>query len=210
MPRPFLPLSLPLSFALALTLWAGLAAAPAQAEKADRSKPWVIEADRDGVLDLQRQVLVYSGNVVITQGSMVLRAERIEMREMPDGYRAASALGSAARPASWRQKRDSVDETVEGTADRIEFDGRADTLRFLGNGAVRRLRGGTLADEITGASILWDNTAEVFKVEGGATSAANPTGRVRAVLSPRVEPAASAPPAQPGALTPSRALGDKR
>jgi lipopolysaccharide export system protein LptA len=210
MPRPFLPLSLPLSFALALTLWAGLAAAPAQAEKADRSKPWVIEADRDGVLDLQRQVLVYSGNVVITQGSMILRAERIEMREMPDGYRAASALGSAARPASWRQKRDSVDETVEGTADRIEFDGRADTLRFLGNGAVRRLRGGTLADEITGASILWDNTAEVFKVEGGATSAANPTGRVRAVLSPRVEPAASAPPAQPGAQTPSRALGDKR
>jgi len=210
MPRPFLPLSLPLSFAFALTLWAGLAAAPAQAEKADRSKPWVIEADRDGVLDLQRQVLVYSGNVVITQGSMILRAERIEMREMPDGYRAASALGSAARPASWRQKRDSVDETVEGTADRIEFDGRADTLRFLGNGAVRRLRGGTLADEITGASILWDNTAEVFKVEGGATSAANPTGRVRAVLSPRVEPAASAPPAQPGARTPSRARGDKR
>ena len=206
MPR----LSFPLSLALALTLWAGLAAAPAQAEKADRSKPWVIEADRDGVLDLQRQVLVYSGNVVITQGSMILRAERIEMREMPDGYRAASALGSAARPASWRQKRDSVDETVEGTADRIEFDGRADTLRFLGNGAVRRLRGGTLADEITGASIVWDNTAEVFKVEGGATSAANPTGRVRAVLSPRAEPAASAPAAPPGALTPSRALGDKR
>jgi len=209
MPRPFLPLPLPLSFAFALTLWAGLAAAPAQAEKADRSKPWVIEADRDGVLDLQRQVLVYSGNVVITQGSMILRAERIEMREMPDGYRAASALGSATRPASWRQKRDSVDETVEGTADRIEFDGRADTLRFLGNGAVRRLRGGTLADEITGASILWDNTAEVFRVEGGATSAANPTGRVRAVLSPRVEPAASTP-TNPGALTPSRALGDKR
>jgi hypothetical protein len=82
-------------------------------------------------------------------------------------------------------------------------------LRFLGNGAVRRLRGGTLADEITGASILWDNTAEVFRVEGGATSAANPTGRVRAVLSPRVEPAASTP-TNPGALTPSRALGDKR
>jgi lipopolysaccharide export system protein LptA len=211
MPSPGFPRSsrLPLWLGLALTAWVGLAAAPAQAEKADRSKPWVIEADRDGVLDLQRQVLVYSGNVVITQGSMILRAERIEMREMPDGYRAASALGSAARPASWRQKRDSVDETVEGTADRIEFDGRADTLRFLGNGAVRRLRGGTLADEITGASILWDNTAEVFKVEGGATSAANPTGRVRAVLSPRVEPAASAP-TNPGALTPSRALGDKR
>ena len=182
--------------------------APSQAEKSDRSKPMVVEADRDGVLDLQRQVLVYTGNVVISQGSMILRAERLEMRTLPDGYRAASALGSAAKPASWRQRRDGVDETVEGTADRIEFDGRADTLRFIGNGSVRRLRGGAVADEITGASILWDNTSEVFKVEGGAATPTNPTGRVRAVLSPRAETPAAAPATAP--LTPSRALGEPR
>ena len=101
-----------------------------------------------------------------------------------------------------------MDEPVEGSADRIEFDGRADTLRFLGNGAVRRLRNGTVADEITGASILWDNTSEVFKVEGGAATPANPTGRVRAVLSPRTEAPASAPTTTP--LTPSRSLGERR
>jgi lipopolysaccharide export system protein LptA len=183
----------------------------AWAEKADRSKPMVVEADRDGVLDLQRQVLVYTGNVVISQGSMVLRAERVEMRTLPDGYRAASALGAAGRPATWRQKRDGLDETVEGTAERIEFDGRADTLRFLGNGAVRRLRAGTVADEITGERILWDNTAEVFRVEGGAVSATNPGGRVRAVLSPRAEPGASAaaPSIPVPPLQPSRQLGER-
>ncbi len=181
---------------------------PSRAEKADRSKPMVVEADRDAVLDLQRQLLVYTGNVVVSQGTMILRAERLEMRTLADGYRAASALGSAAKPATWRQRRDGVDESVEGSADRIEFDGRADTLRFIGNGAVRRLRAGTVADEITGASILWDNTAEVFKVEGGAATPANPTGRVRAVLSPRAEGPASAPLTTP--LTPSRALGEKR
>jgi lipopolysaccharide export system protein LptA len=196
-------------FALLGGLVFALISAPVAAEKADRSKPWVVEADRDGVIDLQRQVLVYSGNVVITQGTMVLRAERVEMRELPDGYRAASALGQAGKPASWRQRRDGVDETVEGTADRIEFDGRADTLRFIGNGAVRRLRNGSVADEITGAQILWDNAAEVFKVEGGVSTATNPGGRVRAVLSPRVEPAASTPPAT-APLAPARALGDKR
>lgn len=181
----------------------------AWAERADRSQPMVVEADRDGVLDLQRQVLVYTGNVVISQGSMVLRAERVEMRTLPDGYRAASALGAQGKPASWRQKRDGIDETVEGTADRIEFDGRADTLRFVGNGAVRRLRSGTVADEITGGSILWDNTAEVFRVEGGAVTATNPSGRVRAVLSPRAEPAA-APAAVPvPTLQPSRTLGER-
>ena len=190
-----------------------LLALPAQAEKADRSKPMVVEADQPGTVDLQRQVVVFNGNVVISQGSMVLRAERVEVRETPDGYRAASATGSPGKPATWRQRRDGVDETVEGAADRIEFDGRADTLRLLGNGAVRRLRGSTVADEITGAAIVWDNTAEVFKVQGGAATAANPTGRVRAVLSPRPEPAsAAAAPAAPAAppLAPSRALGEGR
>jgi len=192
-----------LAFSLLLPLAAG-------AERADRSLPMVVEADRDGVVDLQRQVLVYSGNVVIAQGSMVLRAERVETRELPNGYRTASAIGVSGKPASWKQRRDGVDETVEGTADRIDYDGRADTLRFVGNASVKRLRGGTVADEITGGNIVWDNTAEVFRVEGGAKSPANPTGRVRAVLSP--PPSASAPPAAAPAapLTPSRGLGEPR
>lgn len=193
--------------ALALALL--LAAAPAAAERADRTKPMVVEADRPGTVDLQRQVVVFNGNVVITQGTMVLRADRIEMRETPDGYRAASAIGSAGKPATWRQKRDGVDETVEGSAERIEFDGRADTLRFIGSGAVRRLRGATVADEITGAVIVWDNLAEVFRVEGGQASETNPGGRVRVILSPRAEGAAdpaSAPPAS-APLQPSRRIG---
>lgn len=202
------------SFPLIFVLVLATAAAPALAEKADRSKPIVMEADRPGTLDYQRQVLVFNGNAVITQGTMVLRAERIELREMPDGYRAASAIGLPGKPAAWRQRRDgSGDEVVEGTADRIEFDGRADTLRFVGNSAVRRLRAGAVADEITGATIVWDNVAEVFKVEGGAATPANPSGRVRVTLTPRAEPTSgAAPPTAPPAapLTPSRALQDKR
>lgn len=204
----------PSSFSLICALLLAAAVAPVQAEKADRSKPIVMEADRPGTLDYQRQVLVFNGNAVITQGSMVLRAERIELREMPDGYRAASAIGAPGKPASWRQRRDGGgDEVVEGTADRIEFDGRADTLRFVGNGAVRRLRAGAVADEITGATIVWDNIAEVFKVEGGAATPANPSGRVRVTLTPRAEPASGAPPAPAPAtpaLQPSRGLEDKR
>ena len=202
-----------LSFSLICALALLAQAGAARAEKADRSKPIVMEADRPGTLDYQRQVLVFNGNAVITQGTMVLRAERIELREMPDGYRAASAIGLPGKPATWRQKRDGGgDEIVEGSADRIEFDGRADTMRFIGNGAVRRLRGGNVADEISGATIVWDNTTEIFKVEGGAVTPANPSGRVRVTLTPRAEPA-SAPAARPGAepgLIPSRGLDDKR
>lgn len=172
---------------------------PVWAEKADRSLPIVVEADKPGSLDLQRQVVVFNGNVQIVQGSMIIRAERIEVREQPGGYRSAIATGVPGQPASYRQKRDGVNETVEGSADRIEYDARAGTLRFVGNGAVRRLRDGVVADEITGAEIRWDDASSVFSVEGGA---ATPGGRVRAVLTPRPEAAASAPspaPAAPGA-----------
>jgi lipopolysaccharide export system protein LptA len=174
----------------------------AQAEKADRSKPMSIEADQPGSVDLQRQVVIFNGNVVISQGTMQLRADRVELRERPDGYREAKAIGNAERPASFRQKRDGVDETVEGAAERIEFDARSDTLRFVGSAAVRRLRGGVVADEITGSLITWDNTNELFNVTGGATSPSNPSGRVRAVFAPREDAAASAgAPVQPAAPT---------
>lgn len=197
--------SWPPSFVLLTALAASL---PGWAERADRTKPMVVEADRPGTVDLQRQVVVFNGNVVISQGSMQLRAERVEMRETADGYRTAVATGSPGQPASWRQKRDGLDETVEGTADRIEFDGRADTLRLVGNGRMKRLRAGSVADEVSGSAIVWDNTAEVFRVEGGQASATNPTGRVRIVLSPRTEAAPATPAAAPprGELAPSREL----
>ncbi|MGC4078691.1 MAG: lipopolysaccharide transport periplasmic protein LptA [Rubrivivax sp.] len=193
-------------FALALLC------AAAVAERADRERQMVVEADRPGSVDLQRQVVEFNGNVVITQGTMIIRADRVELRETSDGYRAATALGTPGHQASYRQKRDGVDEIVEGQADRIEYDGRADTLRFIGNGAVRRLRGSIVSDEITGSQIVWDNTAETFNVAGGQTTSANPSGRVRAVLSPRADGSASAAsaPASAAPLAPSRTLGTSR
>jgi lipopolysaccharide export system protein LptA len=170
---------------------AALAAAlvlPAWAEKADRGKPIVVEADKPGTLDLQNQVVVFNGNVQIVQGTMTIRAERIEVREQAGGYRSAVATGVPGQPATYRQKRDGVDEFIEGAADRIEYDARAGTLRFIGNGSVRRLRDGIVADEITGAEIRWNDSDEQFSVTGGDAASG---GRVRAVLTPRPEPAAT-------------------
>ncbi len=156
--------------------------APVLAERADRFRPIVIEADKPGSLDLQRQVVTFAGNVQIVQGTMTIRAERVEVRELPGGHRAAVAIGAPGRPASYRQKRDGLDEFVEAAADRIDYDSGAGTLVFTGNAAVRRLRGGAVADEITGGLIRWDDRAELFSVEGSPPGEAG--GRVRATLTP--------------------------
>lgn len=186
-----------------------LAMLPAQAEKADRSKPMTMESDKPCTVDLVKQVSTCSGNVVIAQGTLTIRGDRVELRENPDGYRVAIAYGSAGKPAQYRQKRDKLDEYVEGSADRLEYDGRADTLRFAGNAVVRRVRGGAAADEIQGSLITWDNTAELFSVQGGAANAANPSGRVRAVLAPQ-EGAVPASPASAPSLRSTPALGERR
>lgn len=170
----------------ALAFLATAGALPAHAERADRLKPLNVEADQGGRVDLQQQVVVFTGNVVVSKGTMVIRAARIEVRQSPAGYDTAIAFGAPGRHATFRQKRDGVDEFIDGEAERLEYDGRADTIKFITNAAVRRLRGATLADEISGNLVTYDATTEVFSVSGGAaTTADNPGGRVRAVLTPR-------------------------
>jgi lipopolysaccharide export system protein LptA len=190
-----------------------LATDKAQAEKADRLKPLNVEADQPSNLDLQKKVVVFNGNVVITKGTLVMRAAKVEVRETPDGYQAATATGSAGKPATFRQKRDGVDEYIEGQAERLEYDSKTDTVRFVNAAVVRRLRGTAVADEITGSVVSYDASSEIFSVSGGAPNANGAGGRVRAVLTPRDGTAAAAEAAnQPAApaLQPSTSLGGKR
>ena len=165
----------------------------AHAEKADRFKPLNVEADLPGKIDLLNQFVVFSGNVVVTKGTMTIRAARIEVRELPDGYHTAVAYGTPQQHATFRQKRDVPDEFIAGDAERLEYDGKSEVVRFVNNASVRRLRGGEVADEISGNLVTYDSTTEVFNVSGGApATAANPGGRVRATLTPREGSAAAA------------------
>ena len=171
---------------------------PASAERADRDKPMNAEADALRYDDL-KQSSVFTGNVVITKGTTVVRGARVEVSQDPQGYQKAVSIAAPTKLAYYRTKRDGVDETIEGEAARIEYDSRSDVVKFIGRAVVRRFGGATLLDETTGAVITYDNTTDVFTVDGGAQnrSAANPDGRIRAMLSPRA--AASAPSARASA-----------
>ncbi|MDQ3060793.1 MAG: lipopolysaccharide transport periplasmic protein LptA [Pseudomonadota bacterium] len=205
MPRSFISLILMAALAVG-------AAFPAAAEKADRDKPMNAEADALRYDDL-KQSSVFTGNVVITKGTTVIRGGQVDVSQDPEGYQKAIATAAPGKLAYYRKKRDGVDEYVEGEGERIEYDSRADLVKFVNRAVVRRFKGATLADETSGALIVYNNTTDVFSVDGGANnrSAANPSGRVRAMLSPRTAasaPATPAPtPAAAPALRPSTTLG---
>ena len=70
---------------------------------------------------------------------------------------------------------------------------------------------------MTGSLITYDNTSDVFTVDGGPGSPTSapgaPAGRIRAVLSPRVTASAPAAPtagAPPTQLRPSMTIGGEK
>src|SRR5215212_7952778 len=126
------------ALALAFAGLLAVAAPASRAEKADRFKPLNVEADLPGRIDLLKQHVVFNGNVVVTKGTMTIRAARIEVRETPDGYHTAIAFGTPGQHATFRQKRDVPDEYIAGDAERLEYDGKSDVIRFVNNASVRR------------------------------------------------------------------------
>ncbi len=186
----------------------------AHAEKADRAKPMNIEADALRHDEL-KQTSVFSGRVVMTKGSIVLRGARLDVRQDADGYQYGVVMAEPGKRAFFRQKRDTLagapDEFIEGEGEVIEYDGKTDNVRFTTRAELRRYRGSVLSDEITGAVIVYNNLTDVFTVDGQRTHAAGdaPGNRVRAVLAPKEPPvgAAPAPAAPAAALRPSNSLG---
>lgn len=161
--------------------------APAQAEKADRDKPLVLEADNASYDDV-KQIYTLTGNVVLTKGTMVLKSDAAEVRTDPEGYQFAVATSKpGGKQAYIRQKREGLDEYIDGWGDRIEYDGKQELSKLIGHARMARLQGAKLVDEIRGAVLTYDSQKEFYTAAGGADNATpgSPSGRVRAVLSPR-------------------------
>ena len=160
--------------------------AAASAEKADRDKPTHIEADKL-LHDELKQISVFSGRAVLTKGSMVLRGDRIELRQDPEGYQFGVILPEANKRAFFRQKREGLDEFLEGEALRVEYDGRADRIKLIDQAEIKRYRGTSLGDQMSGKLIVYDNLKDVFTIDGqpSADKGKPSDARVRVTLAPR-------------------------
>lgn len=159
-----------------------LMAIPAFAEKADKDKPIEIEADTVTVNDAKK-ISVYTGNVIVTQGTLVIHADKLVVREDVEGFQHSSSYGN---PTTFKQKREGKDEYMEGAALRIEYDGRMDKVQLYTKAWVKRAE-----DIVHGDYIMYDANAEYSEVIGGgpkSATAATPTGRVKAIIQPKNKP----------------------
>ena len=154
-PSPYLGLLL---FSLASVL-AGIT--PLRAEKADREKPTTIDADRLSHDD-QKQITTFTGNVVLTKGTLIMRGDRMELWQDSAGNTFGTMIGN---PARFRQKRDGVNEFMEGESRRLDYNGKDEIVTLSQNALLRRLEGDLLKDQVAGDVLTYNNITEQYQVE---------------------------------------------
>ncbi|MDX8386557.1 MAG: lipopolysaccharide transport periplasmic protein LptA [Gallionella sp.] len=155
------------------------------AERADRDQPVNLEADRVTVDDLQ-QVSTFTGNVRLSQGSLLILGDKIVVENDKEGFIQVSAHGN---PASFKQKREGLESFVEGYGEIIEYDANTETIML--HIQARFIRD---FDEITGENITYNAKTEIFRVNSIEIEPENSIPqRVRAVLQPNSKQVAPAP-----------------
>jgi lipopolysaccharide export system protein LptA len=158
-----------------------LNAGSALAERADRDRPINLEANRI-TIDEAKKVQIFEGNVHLVQGSMTIRADKIVVSQDAEGFQKGTAHSGSGRLATFRQKREGKDEYIDGQAERIEYNSKAEKLELFGQAHVK-----SGLDEVQGQYISYDGKTENYLVTGGSPEAGKPgkSERVRAVIQPK-------------------------
>ncbi|MDX9994326.1 MAG: lipopolysaccharide transport periplasmic protein LptA [Rhodocyclaceae bacterium] len=170
----------PLLRTLVLVVSGLLITAHAHAERADRDKPVKLEADRVTVDDVKR-VHVFEGNVVLTQGTLVIRTARLIVTQDAEGFQKGVATGGEGGLARFRQKREGIDEYVDGEGERVEYDARTEKAEFFTRAYVK-----SGMDEVRGNFISYDGLTEKYLVTSApGAKPGSPAGRVTAVIQPK-------------------------
>lgn len=158
----------------------------AAAERADSLKPAVIDYDSLDV-DQVTGANIVTGNVILTRGTLVLKADRAVVKETPEGYLTVTLTAAPNKLTTFRQKRDGGPNLwVEGQAQRIEYDERSELVRLYSNALVKELENDRMTNQITGPFISYDNRREVATVRNDASGESKVGGgRGTLILAPK-------------------------
>lgn len=155
----------------------------AYALSTDSSQPIEIHADQFNG-DEVKQTAVYSGNVVVDQGSIHLTGTKLTLVVTPKGYRHITLDGA---PATFKQKRDNkdpkIDEWVHAKSKQIIYDEETDKVTLAGQAELRRTENGVQKDMTSGERITYDMRNALSEVSGSVVNGTRQ--RVTTIIAPR-------------------------
>ncbi len=145
----------------------------------DRGQPINIEADAVTYSDVT-QTSTFTGHVILTQGSMQIQSNTVEVIITPEGYNYATAKGGANGLVHFRQKRDGASDWMEGQGEQLLYDSKSNVVTLSKRAQVRRVDAqGKLMDQINGEELTYNQLTEVFE------SNVNRKGRTHVLITPR-------------------------
>ena len=134
-------------------------------------------------MDDTKNVSIYTGDVILTQGTLIIKADELIVREDNQGFQHSTSTGN---PTSFKQKREGVEEYIEGIGQRIEYDGHMDKVHIYRNAIVKRGN-----DTVMGDYIIYDANAEVAQAmssksnNGEANDTSKKKIRTKAIINPK-------------------------
>ena len=143
-----------LTVCIAALLGPGLA----HADKNDSAKPMNFSSSSADMDDL-RKTYHYVGQVRMTQGSRLLTADKVSIKQDAAGFSKSIAYGSAQKRAYVKQRENDGKGWMEGWGERIEYNDRTDTFVFFDQARIK-----TSTDEATGEVIIYDNVTERYQI----------------------------------------------
>ena len=149
-------------------------ASAAPARESDLLEPVDVSADRSE-FDERAGTQVLEGNVDIRQGTMRIRADRIEIR-LEDGR--LSRIDGAGSPIRFEQ-RDEAGDLMRGEARAIRYDAVAGNLVLEGGATLSRPKQRLASERIT-----FDARTQRVTAEGGPGAEGEEPGRVTIRIEP--------------------------
>ncbi|EPK7359133.1 lipopolysaccharide ABC transporter substrate-binding protein LptA [Kluyvera intermedia] len=135
---------LSLKLALAGSLLA--ASLPAMALTGDTDQPIHIESDQQS-LDMQGNIVTFTGNVVVTQGTIKINADKVVVTR-PADQKGKEVIDGYGNPATFYQMQDNG-KPVKGHASKMHYELQNDFVVLTGNAYLEQLDSNIKGDKIT-------------------------------------------------------------
>jgi lipopolysaccharide export system protein LptA len=160
--------------AVLITLLSLLISNNACAKNGDETKPVQIDANQ-ATLDQKAMVTVFTGNVVITRGTLVIHANQGVASQNPQGERTINLYGT---PVYFSQMMDD-NEKVEGQANQFEYNTKTNLAVLTGRARIRKVNNMVIGDKIT-----YNTKTQIYSVSANNANGVNrvKSGRITVIL----------------------------